>query len=87
MSGTAILVRAGLDVGVRPAVLPPSAPPSRIVAVILELPGHSPFILLSLYLEDSAGLSQSNLELLAAIGWMQSHRSMPVSAAGDFNMP
>eukprot|EP00959_Pyramimonas_sp_CCMP1952_P361262 7565863-Pyramimonas_sp.AAC.1 len=56
MSGVAILIRDGLDLGVQPLLIPSGCEPARLSGVILEHPGNPKFALCSTYFQAAAGL-------------------------------
>ncbi len=85
--GAAILVRDWM--GLRP---PPVGShewvPARVVAAVLEAPGHRPLLLVSSYLVHGCGPSPANVEILGTIG-MQVQRQGPgllLVMGGDMNM-
>ena len=86
VSGVAVLVRDGLDLGVQPIPFPPGTDHSRLAGVIIEAPGVPEFGLVSAYFHASSGLCEVNLQLLATIGQTQDLISKPLIVAGDYNV-
>ncbi len=85
--GAAVFVRTGL--GLR---YPPGMThiwwPGRVVAAMVDAPGHRPLLLISCYLIHGVGPSEGNLQILADMG--QRLRAIggghEVVIAGDINM-
>ena len=84
--GTGILVRQGYDFGITKLQLPEDFPSPRATVISLEVPGHQPLCLGSIYLADSVGLNDANLTALASVVQVAAHNHLPIILAGDFNV-
>ena len=84
--GVAILVRAGLDIGISPVQYDfTDAIKHRALVVKLELQGIVPHVFGCIYGKSGESLGAVNLELLALVAQIQHCTSMPVLFAGDRN--
>jgi hypothetical protein len=60
--------------------------PHRAVVGVVHPPEGQAILLSSLYLRDSEGLSEANLDILGALGAHFSTSGMPFLMGGDFNL-
>ncbi len=86
-AGVAIFARDELGLSM-PRVGSHVITPGRAVAALLEAPGYRPCTVVSIYLEDGAGLSAANLAHLEAVGNCIAAQGddMPFVAGGDMQM-
>ena len=83
-SGVAILVRAWMGL-IEPLCHGPIIWPHRAVAAVVQPPWGQSLFVSSLYLKDSVGMDDHNLEVLGALGAELSVLGLPFIVGGDFN--
>eukprot|EP00959_Pyramimonas_sp_CCMP1952_P237687 4966750-Pyramimonas_sp.AAC.1 len=70
----------------RPSRAQDIVPQGRLVGVRVELPGLGVVGILSVYMQVSVGLTETNLGILAAAAVLQNGYHIPILITGDYNM-